>query len=141
MKKLLKQHKVKQFTTINQNYKYIYIFRYYDFKISELIQIKKQLQKLNYNFSFLKKKTITKNISNLKGQGSILILYSNKDEFDDFEKLKAISKIEFLFLKHQNYLYSKFKLIAILNKKKFLNQSLLNYLNYFIVFLKKASIT
>jgi ribosomal protein L10 len=82
MKKLLKQYKVKQFTNIYQNYKYIYIFRYYDFNFSELIQIKKQLQKLKYNFCFLKKKTITNNISNLEGQGSILILYSNKEEFD-----------------------------------------------------------
>lgn len=141
MKKLLKQHKINQFKNIQQNYKYIYIFRYTDFKISELIQLKKILQKLNYNFCFFKKKLITKKISNLKGQGSILILYSNANSFEKFENLKIFSKIEFLFLIHQNYLYSKFKLIAILNRKKFLNHSLLNYINYFIFFLKKASIT
>lgn len=141
MKKSFKQHKKNHFNFIQQNYKYIYIFRYSDFKISELVHLKKILQEFNYNFCFFKKKLINNQVSNLKGQGSILILYSNIYNFDFLEKLKAISKIEFLFLIHENYLYSKFKLITILKKKNFLNHSLLNYLNYFVIFLKKASIT
>lgn len=141
MKKIFKQYKFNQFNNIQQNYKYIYIFRYSDFKISEFIQFKKNLQKLDYNFCFLKKNLINHQVLKLKGQGSILILYSNTYNLEFLEKLKTISKIEFLFLIHQNYMYSKFKLTTFFKKKTFLNYSLLNYLNYFIVFLKKASIT
>lgn len=141
MKKLLKQKKLNQFKQIQQKYKYIYIYRYSDLKISELMQLKKILQKLNFNAFFLKKKLLNNKISNLEGQGSVLLLYSNINNFNMLKILKTVSKIEFLFFKHKNYLYSKIKLTTILKKKFFLNYSLMNYLNYFIFFLKKANIT
>lgn len=141
MKKLFKQKKLNQFKQIQQKYKYIYIYRYSDLKISELMQLKKTLQKLNFNAFFLKKKLLNNKVSNLEGQGSVLLLYSNINNFNMLKILKTVSKIEFLFFKHKNYLYSKFKLTTILKKKNFLNYSLLNYLNSFIFFLKKASIT
>jgi hypothetical protein len=66
MKKSFKQHKKNHFNFIQQNYKYIYIFRYSDFKISELVHLKKILQEFNYNFCFFKKKLINNKVSNLK---------------------------------------------------------------------------
>lgn len=40
--KFFKKYKINQLQKIKQNYKYIYIFRYKDLKINEIITIKKK---------------------------------------------------------------------------------------------------
>ncbi len=75
---LFKKYKINQLQNIKQNYKYIYVFRYNDLTINEVILIKKKLKTLNYK-SLILKQNITNNFFiDLKGQGSLLIIYGNE---------------------------------------------------------------
>lgn len=131
---LFKKYKINQLQNIKQNYKYIYIFRYNDLTINEVIFIKKKLKNLNYK-SLILKQNITNNFFlNMKGQGSLLIIYGN--EFKDLMKnTNNLKKIELIFLVIGKNIYSNLKLKQIINDSNaYLNITLirpfLNFLHY-----------
>lgn len=131
---MIKKYKINQLQNIQQNYKYIYLFRYNDLTINEVISIKKKLKNLNYK-SLILKQNITNNFFlNVKGQGSLLIFYGN--EYVDLTKnLNIFKKIELVFLIIEKNIYSNLKLKQILaNSNSYLNITLirpfLNFLHY-----------
>jgi ribosomal protein L10 len=131
---LFKKYKINQLQNIKQNYKYIYIFRYNDLTINEVISIKKKLKNLNYK-SLILKQNITNNFFlNMKGQGSLLVIYGN--EFNDLIKnINNFKKIELIFLVIDKNIYSNLKLKQIINdSNSYLNITLirpfLNFLHY-----------
>jgi ribosomal protein L10 len=131
---LFKKYKINQLQNIKQNYKYIYIFRYNDLAINEVISLKKILKNINYK-SLILKQNITNNFFlNMKGQGSLLIIYGNN--FIDLTKnINNFKKIELIFLIIEKNIYSNLKLKQIFNNSNsYLNITLirpfLNFLHY-----------
>lgn len=133
-KKNFKKYKINQLQNIKQNYKYIYFFRYNDLTINEIISIKKKLKNLNYQ-SLILKQNITNNFFlNMKGQGSLLIIYGN-EYIDLIKNLTNFKKIELISLILDKNIYSNLKLKQILsNSDSYLNITLirpfLNFLHY-----------
>jgi len=132
--KNFKKYKINQLQNIKQNYKYIYIFRYNDLTINEIILIKKKLKNINYK-SLILKQNITNNFFfDLKGQGSLLIIYGN-NYIDLIKDIVVFKKIEFIFLMLEKNIYSNLKLKEIMsNSNSYLNITLirpfLNFLHY-----------
>lgn len=135
--KYFKKYKINQLQYIKQNYKYIYLFRYNDLNIDEIISIKKKIKILNHKSLILKKKITNNFFLNVKGQGSLLIIYSNK-YFDFIKNFSNFKKLEFIFLVYEKKIYSNLKLKKILNNSNiFLNILLIKPLLNFLYFLKK----
>lgn len=140
--KYFKKYKINQLQTIKQNYKYIYIFRYKDLKINEIIQIKKKIKNFNYK-SLIIKQNITNNFFlNIKGQGSLLIFYGNT-YIDLIKELLVFKKLELILLIANSNIYSNLKLKEIFSNSTnpFLNITLINPFFNFLYYLRKASIT
>lgn len=131
---LFKKYKINQLQNIQQNYKYIYLFRYNDLTINEVILLKKKLKNLNYKSLILKQNIINNFFLNVKGQGSLLVIYGN--EYMSLTKnLNNFKKIELIFLIIKKNIYSNLKLKQILtNSNSYLNITLirpfLNFLHY-----------
>lgn len=104
------------------NYKYIYIFRYNDLNSNEIILLKKKLKKLNLNFLILKQNLVKNFFNNLKGQGSLFIIYTNESNINKILLLN-FEKIKLIYLINNNNIYSNIKLNNIYSKN-------INYLNY-----------
>lgn len=139
MKKFFNKYKIKKIQIIKQKYKYIYFFRYNNISNNNLILIKKKIKKLNLNSLILKQNIIKKEFSYVKGQGCLLIIYSNY-----FINLIDIIKLDLIFLKINENIYSKRKLKKILISKNYLNKKLINpFINflYFLKNIKKVNIT
>lgn len=114
--KYFKIYKLNQLQKIKQTYEYIYIFRYYDLTLNEIIFIKKKLKEFNYKSLILNQNLIEVNNIfklNIKAQGSILIIYSNKN-LDLIKNILNLKKIELLFLKLKNDIYSNLKINKII---------------------------
>lgn len=107
--KYFKKYKLNQLQKIKQTYKYIYIFRYNDIKINEMISIKKKLKELNYKCLILNQNLINNIFLNLKGQGSILMIYGNND-INLIENISILKKIKLIYLIIKNNIYSNLKL-------------------------------
>lgn len=132
-----KKYKINQLQNIKQNYKYIYIFRYNDLTINEMILIKKKLKDLNYK-SLVLKQNITNNFFlNIKGQGSLLIIFGN--EYIDLLKIIiSFKKFELIFLKIKKNIYSNLKLKKILiSSNTYLNITLIKPFLNFLYYLRK----
>jgi ribosomal protein L10 len=136
--KNFKNNKINQLQYIKKNYDYVYIFRYNGLNTNEIITIKKQIKNLNYK-SLVIKQTLTNNFfSNLKGQGSLFIIYSNKyknliKELSIFKKLELIKLVTF-----NDVIYSNLKIKKILSDpKNFLNIKLIKPFLNFIYYLRK----
>nr|UQT68330.1 ymf98 [Nothophytophthora sp.] len=137
--KYIKKYKLNQLQKIKQTYKYIYIFRYNDLNINEIISIKKKIKKLNYKSLMLNQNLITNIFLNLKGQGSLLIIYGN-DDFNLIEKFFNLKKIELIYLINKNNIYSNLKIKQILSLSKNslpLNNLIVNPFLIFIYYLRK----
>ena len=78
LNKYLNKFKIDKLKQIEKNYKYIYIFRYNDLTNNEIIFLKKQLKKLNLNLIYVKQNLIKNKYLQLKGQNSLLYIYSNE---------------------------------------------------------------
>nr|YP_010508098.1 hypothetical protein OF204_mgp31 [Phytophthora pseudotsugae]UXG56451.1 hypothetical protein [Phytophthora pseudotsugae] len=135
--KFLKKYKLNQLQKIKQTYKYIYIFRYNDLNINEIISLKKNIKKLDYKSLILNQNLTTYVFSKLKGQGSILIIYGNND-LNLIKNLTNFKKLELIYLSIQNTIYSNLKIKQIISQN---NPSLNNlvvqpFLN-FIYYLRK----
>lgn len=113
--KYFKKYKINQLQKIKQTYKYIYVFRYNDLTINETISIKKKLKELNYK-SLILNQNLTKinNILklNIKGQGSILIIYGNED-LNLIQTTLNFKKIELIYLIIKDTIYSNLKIKEI----------------------------
>ena len=135
--KNFKKHKINQLQNIKQNYKYIYIFRYNDLTINEIILIKKKLKNINYK-SLILKQNITNNFFfDLKGQGSLLIIYGN-NYIDLIKDIVVFKKIEFVFLMLEKNIYSNLKLKEIMtNSSSYLNITLISPFLNFLHYLRK----
>nr|YP_010118061.1 ymf98 [Phytophthora palmivora]QPN54111.1 ymf98 [Phytophthora palmivora]QTV76695.1 ymf98 [Phytophthora palmivora]WOX01695.1 hypothetical protein [Phytophthora palmivora] len=135
--KLFKKYKLNQLQKIKQTYKYIYIFRYNDLNINEIISLKKNIKKLNYK-SLILNQNLTINIfSKLKGQGSILIIYGNKD-LNLIENLTNLKKFKLLYLYNQNNIYSNLKIKQILSNNYLpLNNLIVRPFLNFVYYLRK----
>nr|WGU20080.1 ymf98 [Phytophthora sp. ML-2023a] len=112
---IFKKYKLNQLQKIKQTYKYIYIFRYNDLNINEIILLKKKIKKLNYKSLILKQNLITQIFSQLKGQGSILIIYGN-DDFNLIQNFSNFQKIQLIYLNIKENIYSNLKIKQILSQ-------------------------
>nr|QPN53955.1 ymf98 [Phytophthora novae-guineae] len=113
-KKKIKKYKLNQLQKIKQTYKYIYIFRYNDLNINEIIFLKKNIKKLKYKSLILNQNLTTHIFSKLKGQGSILLIYGNND-LNLIKNLINFKKLELIYLNIQNNIYSNLKVKQILS--------------------------
>nr|DAZ88987.1 TPA_asm: Ymf98 [Phytophthora sp. SKS-2017] len=132
--KIFKKFKINQLQKIKQTYKYIYIFRYNDLNINEIISLKKKIKKLNYKSLILNQNLITHIFLQLKGQGSILIIYGNND-LNLIENLNNLKKFKLIYLNIQNNIYSNLKIKQILSKNypplnNLIVQPFLNFIYY-----------
>lgn len=135
--KYFKQYQLNKLQHIKKTYKYIYIFRYYDLKINENILIKKNLKSLNFK-SFILKQNLLKNFFiKLKGQGSVLIIYSNTDEFDLLKKKTIFNKMELIYVNINNSIFSNKKIQTYTQNKTPLNIALINSFLFFLYYLRK----
>lgn len=135
--KFLKKYKLTQLQTIKQTYKYIYFFRYNDFNINKLILLKKNLKKLNYKSLIINQKLTASILTQLQGQGSILLIYGNKDLFL-IENLIYFKKFKLVYLLVQNNIYSYLKINQIINKNpSSLNNIIIQPFLNFIYYLRK----
>jgi len=138
--KYFKKYKLNQLQKIKQTYKYIYIFRYNDLTISETISIKKKLKELNYK-SLILNQNLTKidNIFklNIKGQGSVLIIYGNKD-LNLINSILNFKKIELIYLIIKDNIYSNLKIKQIMSNNNIpLNVLLIKPFLNFLYYLRK----
>jgi len=138
--KYFKKYKLNQLQKIKQTYKYIYIFRYNDLTINETISIKKKLKELNYK-SLILNQNLTKidNIFklNIKGQGSVLIIYGNKD-LNLINNILNFKKIELIYLIIKDNIYSNLKIKQIMSNNNIsLNVLLIKPFLNFLYYLRK----
>jgi hypothetical protein len=138
--KYFKKYKLNQLQKIKQTYKYIYIFRYNDLTINETVSIKKKLKELNYK-SLILNQNLTKidNIFklNIKGQGSVLIIYGNKD-LNLINSILNFKKIELIYLIIKDNIYSNLKIKQIMSNNNIsLNVLLIKPFLNFLYYLRK----
>jgi len=137
--KYFKKYKLNQLQKIKQTHKYIYIFRYNDLNINEIISIKKKIKKINYKSLILNQNLITNIFKKLKGQGSVLIIYGN-DDLNLIENFLNLKKIELIYLVIKNNIYSNLKIKQILTSSKNylpLNNLIVKPFLIFIYYLRK----
>nr|YP_010394276.1 Ymf98 [Phytophthora cryptogea]DAZ88284.1 TPA_asm: Ymf98 [Phytophthora cryptogea] len=136
-KKFFKKYKLNQLQKIKQTYKYIYVFRYNDLNINEIISLKKNLKKLNYKSLILNQNLTIHILSKLKGQGSVLIIYGNND-LNLIKTLTNFKKLELIYLNIQNNIYSNLKIKQILSTNHTpLNNLIVQPFLNFIYYLRK----
>jgi hypothetical protein len=136
-KKKFKKYKLNQLQKIKQTYKFIYIFRYNDLNIQEIIYIKKNIQKLNYRSLILNQNLTIPIFLKLKGQGSILIIYGN-NKLNLINDLFKFKKLELIYLSFQNKIYSNLKIKQILSQNyTSLNILMIQPFLNFIYYLRK----
>jgi ribosomal protein L10 len=133
-KKIFKKYKLNQLQKIQQTYKFIYLFRYNDLTINEMIFLKKNLKKFNYKSLILKQNLITQIFSKLKGKGSVLIIYGN-NELNLLKDLIKFKKLELIYLSFKNKVYSNLKIKQILFQQypplnNLIVQPFLNFIYY-----------
>ncbi len=102
-----------------------------------MISIKKKIKNVNYK-SLILKQNITNNfLLNLKGQGSLLLMYGNS-YVDLIKNISNFRKIEFVFLKVEKNIYSNLKLKQIINNSNpYLNITLIRPFLNFLYYLRK----
>jgi ribosomal protein L10 len=122
--KYINKFKLEQIKQIEKNYNYIYFFRYNDLNYNEKINLKKEIKKLNFNFFILKQNLLKYFFTNLKGQGSIIIIYGN-NILDLNQITQKNKKIEFIYLYNKNTIYSNIKIKNLMTNKN--NTLPLNY--------------
>ena len=132
-----KKYKLTQLQKIKQTYKYIYFFRYNDFNINKLILLKKNLKKLNYKSLIINQKLSASILTQLQGQGSILVIYGNKDLFL-IENLIYFKNLKLVYLLVQKNICSYSKINQIRNKNpSSLNNIIIQPFLNFIYYLRK----
>nr|YP_010394703.1 Ymf98 [Phytophthora rubi]DAZ89140.1 TPA_asm: Ymf98 [Phytophthora rubi] len=131
---IVKKFRLIKLQKIQRIHKYIYIFRYNDLNINEMQFLKKKIKKLEYKSLILKQNLIIPIFSNLKGQGSILIIYGNND-LNLIKNLIKFKKLELISLSSHNIIYSNSKIKEILSQNysplnNLIVQPFLNFIYY-----------
>jgi ribosomal protein L10 len=135
--KHFKKYKINQLQNIKQNYKYIYVFRYGDLTINEIILIKKKIKNINYKSLILKQNITNSFFLNFKGQGSLILIYGN-NYVNLIEDLNSFKKMELIFLKLKENIYSNLKLKQIMiNSNLYLNIKLIRPFLNFVHYLRR----
>jgi ribosomal protein L10 len=136
--KYLNKFKIEKIKQIEKDYNYIYFFRYNDLNYNEKINFKKKIKKLNFNFFILKQSLVKYFFTHLKGQGSLIIIYSH-NLLNINLILQKIKKIEFIYLYNKKLIFSNSKLKYINTKQDIipLNLQIKKPLFYFYNILKK----
>ena len=135
--KYFKKYKLNQLQKIKQTYKYVYIFSYNDIKINEMISIKKKLKELNYKSLILNQNLVNTIFSNLKGQGSILMIYGNND-INLIENISIFKKLKLIYLIVENNIYSNLKFKKIMSYSNIpLNNLIIKPFLIFLYYLRK----
>lgn len=138
-KKYYKIYKLNQLQKIKQTYKYIYIFRYNDLKINEIISFKKYIKKINYDFLITNQNLINNFFLNIKGQGPILIIYGNSN-INLIEKISILKKIELIYIYIYKNIYSSLKINKlILHSNNFFNILIFKPFLIFLYYLRKIT--
>ena len=121
-KKLFNNYKLEQIKQIKNNYKNLFFFRVQNLDSKEIIQLKKNLASLNFECIFLKQNLVNKLFSNLKGQGSLIIVFSNNEVTQqNFSTLLKNNKMEFILSQENNKIFNKYKVDKILQNSTPLN--------------------
>src|SRR3954463_5738311 len=102
--KYLNKFKIEKIKQIEKDYNYIYFFRYNDLNYNEKINFKKKIKKLNFNFFILKQSLVKYFFTHLKGQGSLIIIYSH-NLLNINLILQKIKKIEFIYLYNKKLIF------------------------------------
>lgn len=134
-----KQYKTNFLQKVQYQAKQIYIFRYNDLQIKEFYLIKKHLKSNNFKCLIIKKKILINNLLNFKGQGSILIVYTNSSK-DYLFNLNNYKKLSLVAVIHNNEILSPIKFKNISMQKKNLNNALFQQLFVFLILLKKLNL-
>lgn len=136
-KKNFKKYKLNHLNKIKQVFKYIYIFRYNDLNINEIISLKKKIKKINYKSLILNQNLIINLLPKLKGQGSVLIIYGNSD-LNLIKIFNNFKKLELIYLSINNNIYSNLKIKQFLNNNYVpLNNLVVRPFLNFIYYLRK----
>lgn len=121
-KKLFNNYKLEQIKQIKNNYKNLFFFRVQNLDSKEIIQLKKNLASLNFECIFIKQNLVNKLFSNLKGQGFLIIVFSNNEVTQlNFSTLLKNNKIEFILSQESNKIFNKYKVDKILQNSTPLN--------------------
>ena len=121
-KKLFNNYKLEQIKQIKNNYKNLFFFRVQNLDSKEIIQLKKNLASLNFKCIFLKQNLVNKLFSNLRGQGSLIIVFSNNEVIqENFSTLLKNNKMEFILSQENNKIFNKYKVDKILKNPTPLN--------------------
>jgi len=136
IQKYINKFKLEKIKQIEKDYNYIYFFRYHDLSYDEKINLKKEIKKLNFNFFILKQNLIKKIFLNLKGQGSLIIIYGN--DLLNYQIIQKLKKLDLIYLINKNLIFSNLKIKKIFSNQTLpLNYQLLKPLFYFSNLLKK----
>ncbi len=108
MNHFLKKYKFNQIQSIKKNYNSIYLFRYHNLTVNENILLKKKLKKTQLSFLVLKQTLIKKELKNIKGQGSLLLIYGNQDQLD-ISFLNDFLNMKLVYFIYKNQLFSEIK--------------------------------
>lgn len=136
-KKYLKKFKLNQLNFYNTKFKNIFVIRYNNYNLKELIFLKKKIKKLNYNFIIVKKKI---NINYfLFSKGSILIIYGHINNMNNILKNKIFKRLHIILLKNNINFYfeKKIKKLFFFFEKKNLNNFLINFFLIFLYYLRQ----
>jgi hypothetical protein len=138
IKKYINKFKLEKIKQIEKNYNYIYFFRYNDLNYNEKMNLKKEIKKINFNFFILKQNLIKNIFLNLKGQGSLIIIYG--DGLINNQTIQKFQKLELVYLLNKKQIFSNLKIKQIFSNQIYtqpLNYQLLKPLFYFTNILKK----
>ena len=78
IKKKLKKYKLISLIKIIKDYNQIYLVRYTNLNINDILLLKKNIKKVNFNFIFLKKQLF---LPFQKQKGSLLLIFGNNLNF------------------------------------------------------------
>ena len=121
-KKINNQYQFNKLEQINNQYKYLYLFRIKDLNSKKIIQIKKKLVETDFFFFLIKQKLIQKKFNQIKGQSSLMLLYNNDINLKNLFLILKKKELELIQIKTKNQLISNYKLKTIEPYQK-------NYLN------------
>jgi hypothetical protein len=131
----LKKYKKNKILFIEKNYRYLFLFRYSGLDFNNMLLLKKKLENSNYFFYKLKNNLLEKRI---KGQGSIIYIYTNNNILIYLNILFSLFFLNFIFFK-SSFLFSKLKFekinFSIISDSYFIYNIYFFYLQFIYMFI------
>lgn len=127
IKKNIKKYKLISFQKIINDYNQIYLFRYTNLNINDILLLKKNIKNVNFNLLFLKKKLF---FPFHKQKGSLLLIFGNNLNFILDKKL-ITKKLHLISINYLDSFYLFNKKVSNIsnifsNKPYLLNKILMN---------------